>query len=93
MKSKSALKFQVFAFVTEELRYSLLMLVVHSQCYYSWQLCLDGFPQVFYGVFQVLAGLSEELRYSLPILVVYSQCYCSWQLCLDGFPQKFYGIF
>ena len=70
--------FQVLAGVTEELRYSLLMLVVHTQYYHRWQLCLDAFPQVFYGIFQVLAGVTEELRFSFPICVVYTQCYYSW---------------
>ena len=70
--------FQVLAGVTEELRYSLLMLVVCTQCYYSWQLCVDGFPQVFYDVFQVLVGVTEELRYCLVMLVVHIQCYHSW---------------
>ena len=82
----------MLAGVTEKLRYSLLMLVVHSQCYYSWQLCLDGFLQVFYGVFQVLAGVTEEPKYSLLMLVVYAQCYYSRQLWLDGFLQVLYDI-
>ena len=67
--------FQVLAGVTEELRYSLLILFVYTQCYYSWQLCLDGFPQVFYGIFQSLVSVTEELKYSLLILVVYAECY------------------
>ena len=46
------------------------MLFVYTQCYYSWQLCLGGFPQVFYGIFQVLAGVTEELKYSLLMLFV-----------------------
>ena len=69
------------------------MLFVYTQCNYSWQLCLDGFPRVFYGIFQVHAGVTEELKYSLGIFVVYTQCYYKWQLCLDGFPRVFYGIF
>ena len=66
--------FQVLAGVTEELKYSLLILLVYTQCYCKWQLCLDGFPQVFDGIFQMLAGVTEELRYSLLIFVVYTQC-------------------
>ena len=46
------------------------MRFVYTQCYYSWQLCLGGFPQVFYGIFQVLASVTEELKYSLLILFV-----------------------
>ena len=79
----------MLAGVTERLKYSLVMLVVYTQCYNSWQQCLDGFPQVFYGVFQVLAGVTEELKYSLLILVVCTQSYDSRQLCLHGFPQVF----
>ena len=70
--------FQVLAGVTEELRYSLLMLLVHTQFHHGWKLCVDGFSQVFYGVFQVLAGVTEELKYSLQLLFVHSQCYYSW---------------
>ena len=62
--------FQVLAGMTEGLKYSILILVVYTQCYYSWQLCLGGFPQVFYGIFQVLAGVTEELKYSLLMLFV-----------------------
>ena len=69
----------MLAGVTEVLRYSLLIRLVHSQCYYSWQLCVDGFPPKFYGVFQVLAGVTEVLRYSLLMLVLWPQCYYSWQ--------------
>ena len=39
--------FEVLAGVTEELKYSLLMHLVQSQCYYSYQLCVDGFPHLF----------------------------------------------
>ena len=70
--------FQMLAGVTEGLRNSLLIFVVCTQCYYSWQLCLDGFPQVFFGVFQALAGVTEELRNRLLILVVHSLCYYYW---------------
>ena len=76
----------MLAGVTNELRNSLLIFVVDSKCYYSRQLCLDGLPQVFYGVFQVLAGVTIKGRGSLLVLVVYTQCYYSWQLCVDGFP-------
>ena len=71
-------EFEVLAGVTEELRYSLLMLVLQTQSYHRWKLFLDGFSQVFQGVFQVLAGVTEELRYSLLIVVVQSQCDYSW---------------
>ena len=76
----------LLAGVTEELRNSLLIFVVHTQCHYGWPLCLDGFPQVFYDVFQVLAGVTEELRNSLQIFVVYTQCCYSYQLCMDDLP-------
>ena len=60
----------MLAGVTEGLKNSLLIFVVHSQCYYSWQLCPC---HVFYGVFQdVLTGVTEELRNSLLIFVVYT---------------------
>ena len=68
---------QVLADVTEELNHSLLMFLVYTQCYYSCQLCLDGFPHVFCGIFLVLAGVTEGLKYSLVILAVYIQCYDS----------------
>ena len=79
----------MLAGVNEELRYSLLMLVVQTQCSYRWKLLLDGFSHVFQGVFQVLAGVNEERRYSLLIVVVQSQCDYSCQLCVDGLPQLF----
>ena len=82
----------MLAVVTEELRNSVLMPVVYTQCYYSWQLCLDGFPQVFHGVFQVLAGVTEGLMNSLLICVVCTQSYHGRQLCMDGFPHLFFGI-
>ena len=74
----------MLAGMTEELIHSLLLLFVYTQSYDSWQLCLDGFPQAFYGVFQVLAGVTEGLTYSPSFDTVHFPRKSSWTLDLGA---------